>query len=384
MTDTHDARRDGHNEEDEGDATKDTTKQSTWWWFTVQCETEDEAKMWRISETPKVKYVCWRAHAAPTTGKPHVHVLVNYVRQVRYGTLKNNQYRNIRYLTTQISKERCRDYCIEDIHKDGTAKNPIDEFREEGNWIFGAKKNGRQGERTDFVAIAQKARSHKRRADIYQDEELLPALAKYPKFVMSMYDTRPVPQPEVDMSKGIQKWQQDVITLLNEKPKKRRIIWIWSAESNTGKNEFMAYVEHVLKKTVLQAPNKFTDLLHNYDNEEVIWFDLARANDDVDHSSKNFKQILLKNIEHCSNHGTKTSPKYEGRRITMVSHVVVTSNMPPPKEDLPDRIIDIYAYPFEAQQVTDQVERTSPQVSEEDSREELLDVLSRIPPDEDI
>lgn len=326
-------------------------KSSKWWWYIIFFDSDQEAIDWNPPTVPKIKYMGWRAHAAPTTGKPHVHVLAYYCSVVRYKNLVNKKYCHVRWLDGTVEKVRCRNYLRTDVHKDGSPKNPIGPHMEVGLWPEGLDKQGRrklgnQGDREDLITVRDKVRAHKRKADVYKDDDLVEAIAKFPKFVNDMWNTREGAPPEVDMSMGIQPWQKELLAILEQKPKTRQVIWVWSEESNTGKNVFMNYLYYVEQKNILAAPPKYTDLLHMYDGQEIIWFDCTRATDDVDFSAKKFKQILLKNIEHCSNHGPKPSPKYEGMMKNMVAHVVVTSNMPPPYEDLPNRLKVILATPL--------------------------------------
>lgn len=111
---------------------KDEKKKSRVWWATKQCEDEEEAKGWRPPEVPRTTYCCWRAHAAPSTGKPHVHVVLYFEHPQHFNTVKKMGLSNIRFLLTKAQKSNARAYCMEDKHKDGTTKNPIDEFREDG------------------------------------------------------------------------------------------------------------------------------------------------------------------------------------------------------------------------------------------------------------
>jgi len=329
-------------------------KQSKWWWYIIQFDTEGEAIAWKPPPTPKTKYIGWRAHAAPTTGKPHVHVLGYYSSAVRFKSLAAKKYCHMRFLETTRDKIHCRNYLLTDVHKDGSPKNPLAPINEEGEWPeketkSGARKLGNQGDREDLIGVRDKIRAHKRKADLYKDDDLVEVIAKFPKFVNDMWNTREGKEVEVDMSMGLQPWQVELEKALQGKPKTRRIYWVWSLESNTGKNVFMNYLIYVKKMNVLVAPTKFADLMHMYDGHDIIWFDCTRATDDVEYSGDKFKKILLKNIENCSNHGAKSSGKYEGYQKNMVAHVVVTSNMAPPTTELPDRIVAIYATPLKKQ-----------------------------------
>lgn len=176
MTSSHD----GSDEEPEQ---VHPNKQSKWWWFTIQCDTNEEALEWLPPPKPLVVYCCWRAHAAPTTGKPHVHVLVHYRSGVRYSTMANKGYHNMRFLQTDNYKSQCRRYCVDDLHKDGTPKNPIGPFLEQGEWDV------KQGTRSDLVRAKHTILSKRRWEQVLNDEDITEQVAKYGKWGLYMHFT---------------------------------------------------------------------------------------------------------------------------------------------------------------------------------------------------
>lgn len=148
--------------------TPTTGKQSSWWWFTIQCETDAQALAWELPQTPKYKYAIWRAHAAPTTGKPHVHVLVQYTVKQRFSTMQNKGYKNLKYCPTRQYQENNRNYVITDIHKDKSPKNPLGPYVEKGTWA----ETSQQGRRNDLLEVTTKIKegaSLKRVAEEHPD-----------------------------------------------------------------------------------------------------------------------------------------------------------------------------------------------------------------------
>ena len=62
-------------------------------------------------------------------------------------------------------------------------------------------------------------------------------MARHSKWVEQIYANRQqeIPEPEIEL----RNWQNRAMAVLNEEPQKRRIIWIWSVASGTGKTTFM-------------------------------------------------------------------------------------------------------------------------------------------------
>lgn len=315
-----------------------------WWWATRQCETNEEAIAWRPSEKPKLVYCCWRPHAAPTTGKPHVHVLMHFATVMRFTTLQNKGFSNLKWCGTEISKTNRRQYCILDVHKDGTTKDPIGPFMEQGTWGI------EQGERMDLINAKKAILGKRRWDDVLMDDDLVKVVSKYGKWAREVFDIRPREQAyfEFDL---IRSWQQDVMDILEQPPKKRQIIWIWSTEHGTGKSTFKDYL--ITKgKRILDGCSRIADTVYAFDDHEIIWFDCAKAETEEDRNRRlyanvtqtdKYDEIFYFQLEKLSNMTTHTSSKYNSRTKLVWAHIIVTSNEKPPLVKLPDRITGIHA-----------------------------------------
>ena len=108
--------------------------QSRWWWFTIWFDDPQEAIDWKPSNKHKFKYAVYRAHASPTSGRPHVHCLIRYKSGMRYGTLKKRGYNNIKFIKSHKRKIRCRNYVLNDNHRNGSTKGVISNAVEIGTW----------------------------------------------------------------------------------------------------------------------------------------------------------------------------------------------------------------------------------------------------------
>lgn len=310
-------------------------KSSRWWWFIVQCDSEADAVEWRLPKNPIHTYAIYRAHAAPTTGKPHVHCLVNYKTSQKFVPLQKKGYSNLKFCSTRTYQQHNRNYVIEDNHKDGTSKNPLAPYVEEGEWKEGKK----QGVRNDLNDAKAVIFSKKRWREVLHDSEITDTVAKYGKWAKEMYDNRPQEIPPVVLEKGLQPYQKVALALFEEKPLDRRLIWIWSEESKTGKSKFYSYC--CQKYKILDGKSlDDREILAGYDQHEIIWFDLTRYTGERSEKYENHKFGLL---ETYTNIQTRLSWKYHCVEKYINSHIVVTSNDPPPFVKIPDRCVEIKA-----------------------------------------
>lgn len=117
------------------------------WWCMLWPADEATALAWQPTDKPKLKYCCWRVHKCPTTQRVHIHILFQFTTVVRYETLVNKGFNNIKWVEGQENLEKKRGYCIDDNHKkDGTPKGVISEFREVGQFNISANKKNKRDE----------------------------------------------------------------------------------------------------------------------------------------------------------------------------------------------------------------------------------------------
>lgn len=129
-------------------------------------------------------------------------------------------------------------------------------------------------------------------------------------------------------------WQDEALTELKKEPVRRRILWIWSYDSGTGKTTFKDYCFNKFKVLVVND-EEMKDIVYAYDDHQVIWFDITRA-DRIDDK-------LYKKLEKLSDNGPILSTKYMSTQKFIKAHIVVTSNEAPPFNNVPNRIVEIKA-----------------------------------------
>lgn len=109
------------------------------WWVMKWYDTAEEGLAWEPPSVPKLKYCCWRIHECPTTQKIHGHILFQFSSVMRYETLVNKGYHNVKWLKDDGIATR-RQYCIDDNHIPTHRKDPngpkgvLAAFREIGQW----------------------------------------------------------------------------------------------------------------------------------------------------------------------------------------------------------------------------------------------------------
>jgi hypothetical protein len=92
--------------------------------------------------------------------------------------------------------------------------------------------------------------------------------------------------------------------------------------------------------SVLDGVLDLRDLLYAYDGHKIIWFDFAKTSFDVNEKFIRHRNNVLEKISNGTSH---LSTKYEVLTKLVFCHVIVSSNDPPPDEELPNRIVSFYA-----------------------------------------
>lgn len=293
----------------------DTSGLRNWCWTTYTLPV-------KVPETNKHhRYTVYQIEKCPETGKIHAQGYTEFTRTMRMKAVKDAFEDNTLHLEPrQGTRNQARQYCMKEESREEAPK----EF---GEWMV------EPGKRIDLVAAREKIMAKRKRDELYQDPDLDQIMTKYPKWAEKVLDTKPI---QVEIQLDLFPWQQDVIKMLDAAPLHRRIIWIWSNASGTGKTTFKDYCS--IKYDVLPADGKLPDILYAYDNNQVIWFDFTRA-------QQGYESYHI--LEKLSNHTFHLSTKYEPRKKYIKAHVVVTSNHPPDEEKLPMRFLIIPINPCE-------------------------------------
>lgn len=186
--------------------------------------------------------------------------------------------------------------------------------------------------------------------------------------------------PGLTDDEPLRRWQEEVLTLLKAPALKRRVIWVWSSESETGKSSFATHLASMYTEAALKFPGStqygWEHLIKDY--TRLIMFDVERAaTEDLDamamptgqpgsfgtvtfsladrqqardvhdeeRKRKGFLTGLCKNLEMVSNHGAIISSKNTGSAASFNGHVLVFSNHSPAdvRARLPYRILEVKA-----------------------------------------
>ena len=132
--------------------------------------------------------------------------------------------------------------------------------------------------------------------------------------------------------------QQRVWDLLQEQPKKRRIIWV-TGHYGSGKSTLYSYIKlkHPYEMYDAGQSCKMEDVVYGYNEEGVIGWDLPKT-----FNFETMGDTLCSIIEKFSDFGqTITSKKYAGKTCRVRGHVVVFSNKKCPDNLRHRDVIDI-------------------------------------------
>lgn len=283
-----------------------------------------------------VRYAVFQHELCPRTAQDHWQGYIEFTVATRMSAVKELlEDRSVHLEARRGTREQARAYCMK-----ADTRFPGEEPYEFGEWT------GRQGQRTDLVEARKVIESSPSWVSVLRNDDITPAVARHRNWAREVYENRPreMPPPEIQLYQ----WEKQAIKVLEGKPQKRQVLWIWSAESGTGKSTFFDYCS--CRWNVLPGSD-YANTLYTYDDHPIIWFDITRA--------QSAEHIPYHAIEKFSNGGYHHSTKYVSVRKLILAHVVVTSNVPPDEEKLPKRCKIILAS-------TILVRPPSPQLTESD------------------
>jgi len=268
----------------------------------------------KIVNHKSFQYLVYQKEKCPETQREHYQVFIQFTRTIRGKTVQELCGDTSCHLDSRTDyPDKAAAYC----QKEDT--------RIDGPWEFGEFKSRKPGKRNDLVSVRNKIREKRKYSEIMDDDDLVEACAKYPKFVEKVFfSVKRQKEPQIELYE----WEKQVLELLRAPPVHRRIIWIWSSGVNTGKTTFAAYCEYHFD--VLQGTKLLWDMLQAYKSHEIIWFDFTKAQSGYESYS---------NLETLSNHKTQLSTKGDNIQKYIEAHIVVTSNHPPDEERLPQRFL---------------------------------------------
>lgn len=265
---------------------------------------------------------------APTTGRPHTHVAVWFLKSLGPAqplTLK------LKFKQQGVYPNDMKVITTND-HWNNVVEYAKKEDPEPLAWGQG-KVGGKSDKVIEAMTQLDKCQHHSWR-QVVICKECAPLIVPRYKWARE-YFTASKPQvepPEIDL----QPWQHEVIQILKDGPIHRQILWIWSEASQVGKTTLLNYLRKEF--SVLPVAGGLKDIWYAVANErpDILHLNLAREAKIEDWA------VIL---EHLSDHGVKLSTKYETQSIHWAGHLVVTSNLPPNMLDLllPGRVVAVEA-----------------------------------------
>lgn len=289
----------------------------------------DELKRWMagltLPETTKIAYAVWSLEEGET-GTPHIQGYVRFTNKLVFNTVRRILSERAHVEGSNGSDQANYEY-ISHTGKHANKPGLLD-----GPYELGSRNI--EGKR-DQLLVFREAVQHVRKFDeLYEDPSIASVLARYPQYALKMFTlerNKKIKTVEIDK---LYCWQWGILYYLKQGWQTRRIYWIWSERSGTGKSSFGQFL--CSRYDVLIASGEYKDILYAYQDQEVIWFDLARA----DQLNGN----LTSTLELLSNGGRQMSTKYQACQKIVQAHIIVTSNKAPPTDVLPNRLVSIEAH----------------------------------------
>lgn len=171
-----------------------------------------------------------------------------------------------------------------------------------------------QGTRNDLIIAKSKILGKRRASEMFFDDEIISTVAKHTRWCRTIFALKPTPPRAQPPTSFLWKLVEPIV---NSEPDRRTIHWFWDNLGNVGKSEVATYITSNYEGVTVNG--KRADIIHGYDNQPVVVFDLARDEQFVSYAA----------MEAFKN-GRDFSPKYEsGFKWWPVPHVIVFSNFPP-------------------------------------------------------
>lgn len=306
----------------------------------------------------RVRYLVYQYEVCPTTGRMHVQGYVELTKACRFSGIKAalRLPDTVHMEKRQGTPAEARAYCMKQ-----ETRLPGTEPYEHGRFGRPAPtNNGGQQRRNALDEFAE----YCARPEVIRDraitiivlrERFLHVYNWSPRAFQVIYDRLVRERRKLYYHSNItlRDWQRDLKHRLEQEPERRRIWWIWSEASGTGKTTFIDHLatdwdNPLLGHRVLVGAWSLPNVLYQYDEgfHTVIAFNIPRQ-DAEQREGARADQLATEmdrywsTLERFSDGGAMLSTKYEAVTKYVWAHIVVTANIPPPYERLPYRFIEI-------------------------------------------
>lgn len=198
-----------------------------------------------------------------------------------------------------------------------------------------------QGARNDIAEARDIISEHQTINSVYLDRRIDSIVYRCTAWVDRVFQaTRKRRRVNIFESYGLvpHEWQQVLFKILQAPPEYRRIIWVWSNASGTGKSRTKEHIKWMFDRVCSLSYATNRDNSHLFQPDcQVMVMDLCRQNP-IDMEVTSF-------LEDVSN-GEVRSTKYQGQvKEFDPIHIVVFSNKPAPVDKLPHRLLEFTVDP---------------------------------------
>jgi hypothetical protein len=265
------------------------------WVFTHPNPSADDhvAHIWDKAEAGGFGY-----EVAPTTGLHHMQGWVSFPSNMRLTALKKSFCPTCHWEVMRGTEEDSHRYCSKEGRYYGYGRPP---------------SAARQGQRRDLEeAIAAYEEGGKKKACAEHPE----AMAKYFKGVEYVIEGRKDPY-QLKPLDHLHPWQAELYEFLEGEPDDRTIVWVRDTVGGKGKSAFVRHL--IATRGAIQLEGKVADMAYGYNYNEIVCFDITRAQAEMSDHLYTFAE-KLKN-------GFLVSTKYETKmKAFKPPHVIFLAN----------------------------------------------------------
>lgn len=278
--------------------------------WTLNNPTEDEIKkILATKENDAVKYTIFGEEKGEKEETPHLQGYSEFNMPIRLKMFKEIMGNERFHIEPRRgTRKQARDYCM----KDG-------KFSEINEW-----KEKSQGSRTDLEEVCNKINNGASLRQLrLSDPGMIVKYNKGLKELISLREEDELKKEIIEEFKEMKlyEWQKEVISMLEKKPNKDKILWIFG-EGGIGKSTLKKFIYVNMEDvTFLDLVGDPKDCTYALKKEKIILFDIPLKT-----KMKDLNYSLLEDLKN----GLVFSHKYESKpKLIKTPHIVVMANKPP-------------------------------------------------------
>lgn len=238
-----------------------------------------EDRLEALALSPKCRYLVYQIEQTKDEAS-HFQIYIEFNSPLDLNTVVSYLHRTTDVSYRKGTRKKARHYCMKGScgkpncdetwqrHGDKQchqfAEEVVQTHREYGVWHS-------DGQRADLSKLLEVLDNSSTWTEVLRNKDIALEVAKYQRYAKDYFDAK----KPTNMDLQLRDWQQDLLEECLNTPDDRKIVWYFDPKGGLGKSTIAKYL--VRNHDAIMVSGAKKDILHAYDNQKIVLFDLSRT-----------------------------------------------------------------------------------------------------------